>query len=241
MSEIVTMTTTRRRHRRAAGALVLGAAVPFGIGIEATLLLAAVASIVIGIGLICIHAVVATPSLAARHARRAAEKARVRLRMEQVKQLEAAGIPVDTFVQLAAIVDDRRSDPDRAELDALLERYVKVSIAMGSCAGALSRLDRRELEARLRLARAKQRREADVVERRLAHADRLAAGLQRLQIASAELEDVIRYRGELATDVDLQFLGDDDPVDAALEHCDARDDVERIVAPGRRELPARGG
>jgi hypothetical protein len=201
--------------------LIVGSASAVAVGSALVAMIAVAVAVVL--------AMIGKPAIRAAW-RRAQEHRRRRRRHERREQrLGNGGVDCDELKRVAGIVDRMIDGGTVLPLDVelLLDRYVELATARQRCFVALAHADPSCLEAKLAAARFLSVRNADVLERRLAHARALASTSRELDQQIAELVEVISYCGQRAEcPLDAVLVHESDVVASAVAYYDAYDAVD---------------
>jgi hypothetical protein len=156
---------------------------------------------------------------------------RKRIRRRRRARLERAGVAVTDLYELIAIVDDvTRADPltaARLDMENLLDSYAGLAIAHHHCTEQLGRIDRESLVRRLAALETTRSARRELIERRLAARQQTEARAQVLADRLAEIVELVRLYGDLASAPEVGDLLDTDILDrrlAQIESLDALDD-----------------
>jgi hypothetical protein len=156
---------------------------------------------------------------------------RRRIRRRRRARLDRAGVPAADLYELVAIVDDvTRADPlaaARLDLENLLDTYAGLAIAHHHCAEQLNRIDRESLVRRLAALDASRRStRRELIERRLAARQETETRAAVLADRLAEIVELVRLYGDLASAPDVHQLLDAEILDRRLAQIEAADALD---------------
>jgi hypothetical protein len=162
------------------------------------------------------------------HAERSERK---RIRRRRRARLDRAGVPAADLYELVAIVDGvTRADPlaaARLDLENLLDTYAGLAIAHHHCTEQLNRIDHNSLVRRLAALDASRRStRRELIERRLATRQHTEARAQVLADRLAEIVELVRLYGDLASAPDVGELLDAEILDRRLAQMQAADALD---------------
>lgn len=208
-----------------AGMLSAGAVIAlFGVGLPAVAVL-----------LVAIVASASMPRLHPVLARTALRRAKVARRLARRRAIAPSLFAMQTLAELTLLVDQIESDDPatarRLDLEALLDRYVIVTLAQERALRAASMSDRLQLERDRMLCRADLHpdpRRIDLTERRIALLDRCEAMASSLSGELSTITDLVRLIAQqVACPEDLAA---DDTIERQLADLDERDAARRQIA-----------
>jgi hypothetical protein len=210
------------------------ALVTFTVGVVSAWAIASTFAFVVALALSVLHGLLQTPSMQRQRARRAAAKQRRMRHAQRERLLDDACVASWELEDLSLTIDQMAElDEDTAlDVEPLLDDYVDVARARKRCASALSQADTARLELQLAIARDCHPREAQVLERRIAHSRVLAERLNVLEASASDLAAVIRYYAARASLPDIEPLVEPDAIGIGLAHYDACEAAERVLLDG---------
>jgi hypothetical protein len=160
---------------------------------------------------------------------------RRRIRRKRRARLDKAGVAAADLYELVAIADDiMRADPltaARLDLETLLDTYAGLAIAHHHCTEQLSRIDRESLVRRLAaLDTGRRSTRRELIQRRLTARQECEQRAAVLADRLAEIVELVRLYGDLASEPDVSGLLDSEILDQRLAQIEAAETLDAMAS-----------